>query len=122
MFKLFKRIFQIAILFIIFALIFNLKYNGTSSRTYAEEYGTKVFAYLYQLGKNLIGKDLKEIGPEILPTVKEKFKEFSNEPQKEKPSQEGVKKNEPKKQSQDKLTDEDREKLNKLLKEKSQKK
>lgn len=122
MFRLFKRIFQIAILFIIFALIFNLKYNGTSARTYAEEYGTKAFAYLYQLGKNLVGKDLKEIGPEIIPTVKEKFKEFGNDVENEKSSKETVKKNEPKKTSQDKLTDEDREKLNKLLKEKTEKK
>lgn len=119
MFKLIKRLIQIAILFIIFALIFNLKYNGVSTRIYAEEYGKKIFNYLYHLGKSLVGKDLKEIGPEILPTVKEKFEELSNETLNKTLPKESLKKNEPKKEPQDKISNEDRKKLEKLVKEKS---
>ena len=107
MFKFIKRILQITLLFILVALILNLKYNKKSAREYASEYGKKIFNSIYQFGKGLVGKDLKEIGSDLLPTVKKTFKEFD---EKNTPS------------SQDQLTDQDRKKLEKLLKEKGGKK
>ena len=104
-----KRIFQIVVLFILVALILNLKYNGKSARSYAEEYGKKFFNSLYKFGKGLVGKDLKEIGTDLLPTMKEKFQEFDENKT-------------PSKESQDRLTDQDRRRLEKLLKEKGGKK
>lgn len=119
MFRLIKRLFQIALVAAIVALVFDFKYQGKSSRDYAWEYGEKGLRKMYEWGKSLSGKDVEELAPRFLPKLREKISP-SNPP--EKKSENAKKEARPKASPTPKegIEEQDREKLKTLVEEKKE--
>ena len=124
MFKWLNRLVKLAILLVVIALIFDFHYKGRSSRDYAWDYGKKAFAYLYERGRALVGKDLEEIAPKSISDIPGKLKEITGISEKDanEKAKAEVKSEDKSLDKGDNLTDEDREALKKLLEKKSQKK
>jgi len=133
MFKLIKTILKLALLLFIVALIFDLHYQGRSIRHWSKEYAWKLSSFLYEKGKALVGKDLKDLTPSSFPQLQDTLKSLGNEaeePEKKKeikkflegePSKGSSKKTETLNSNMtklDQLSDQDRAKLKKLLEQK----
>ncbi len=122
MFKTLTTLFKIACLFLVVALVLDLRYQGKSARKYAQEYGTLAFEWAYENAKGLVGKDIEDLAPKSVVEIPSKLKELAGEGSNQKvPPQ-----NKPKVTSEsvpaqktDGLTDKDREKLKKLVQEKA---
>src|SRR4030095_3833937 len=137
MFKHLRTLLKVAILLIAVALILDLHYKGKSSREYAKEYGQKAFQYLHRAYKNLVGKDLEELAPKSLSDLPKKVKSLTEDPDKKNvsppsdfttPAKEEISKLSPPSAApvpanpqNDGLTEQDRERMRKLLEEKMQK-
>lgn len=137
MYKLIKNVIKLSLLLLAVALVFDLHYQGQSIRKWAKDYGLKITAWTYEQGKNLVGKDLKDLTPSSLPKgLEDSFKALENsidngnEKKDVKKNLEGGKdesKNQSKKPETtkanaaklDQLTDADRAKLKELLDQKA---
>lgn len=134
MYNLIKKIIKIVILLLVIALVFDLHYQGQSIRQWSKDYGVKISAWLYDKGKDLVGKDLKDLTPSSLPRLEKSLKSLTNDadqPEKKNEVKKSLEDAAPKDQSMkaetqrsnvtklDQLTDQDRAKLKELLEQKS---
>lgn len=115
-----KKLFKLALLLVVVALIFNFQYRGKSARQYALEYGLPAVEWVYEKIKWLINKDVTEIVPKSVPDLKEKAKEVQKEIYSVMPNGKGETQVQNKglaesKPRQDSITNQDREKLKQLL-------
>ncbi len=128
MYKFIKSLIKLALLLLAIALVFDLHYQGQSIRALAKEYGVKVTSWLYEQGKSLVGKDLKDLTPSSLPKLENTLKSLENSIEGDgkkdnvKKNLEGNKDQSKRLESQkaneaklDQLTPEDRAKLKELL-------
>lgn len=140
MYQLIKRIIKIVLVLFAIALILDLQYEGRSIRQWSKEYGLKASGWVFNQGKSLVGKDLKDLTPSSLPKLENTLKSLgdgfkSNDPNedvkknlegdKQDPSKDQTKKAETSKSNLthlDQLTDQDRAKLKALLEKKSKEK
>lgn len=137
MIKSIRTIVKIALILLVVALVLDLHYKGKSSRQYAKEYGEKAFQYLQRAYKNLVGKDLEELTPKSLSDLPKKVKSLTEDPDKKElvaptnlapAAKEELSKVAPSNApaipsnpQNDGLTEEDRQRMKKLLEEKMQK-
>ncbi len=112
MFTFVKKILKITLVLVAIAVIFDFHYQGKSAREYARIYGWEALSYLYTQAKSLVGKDIEDLAPKS-------FKQLPGQIEALLPSQSESKKSVPLKG--DALTPQDREALDKLLKEKLKK-
>ncbi|MFO1520433.1 MAG: hypothetical protein U1F57_12355 [bacterium] len=128
MFKLFNRLWKLALILVAVALIFDFHYKGRSTRDYAKEYGMKAFHWAYGFTKGLIGKDIEDL-PKTFKDLPDQLKsggaekpkpvELSKGPAPTAKEEAAAKPAEAKpNEKQDSITPEDREALKKLLEKK----